>query len=636
MSKIALIALLAACVASAPAFAQQELTDPYEVLARHYEAMGGLERLKAQESLHFVADFSVSGLSGTMEHWEQHPDKSRTELDLQVVSMTMGDDGTTAWELDPNGKVRIEQDPGALARREADKRLANYEHLDRDSGAFTVALDSFEEVDGRDCYIVRISSTDGSMERVMYIDASDFILRKSIEVRPDDRQFTDYSDYREVDGVLHAFRMDMEIQPIMQRQTMVTTLLEVNVGIDPDMFAPPKESVRDFAFADGGTSAEVPFQFLERHIFLPVLLEGQEGLWVLDSGASSSVIDRGFAESLGLKMSGEMIGEGAGNTVDVAFTQLPPFSIDGIEFEEQTVAVIDFVGLFQRIADLEVVGILGYDFLSRFVTRVDYANEMLVFYDPATFEYEGDGVVLDAPLKEGLFTVETTVDGVHSGRWMLDLGAGGMTFHSPYAKAHDLRSRPGVHGVGFGAGGRIMHYRSKYDSVEFAGFTLREPRISSAGYNENDTSAGYNENDTSAGYDEQVEGAFAGGELIGNLGSTLFRHFVLYLDYDGQRVIVEKGDDFDRKFEWDKSGLQLWRPEDAVEVLYVSPGTPAEEAGFAEGDVVVAIDGTPLEELGGLLEYRELLRADAGTTYTFGVERDGERIDLELVLRELL
>ena len=203
--------------------------------------------------------------------------------------------------------------------------------------------------------------------------------------------------------------------------------------------------------------------------------------------------------------------------------------------------------------------------------------------------------MLDAPLKENLFTVEASVDGVHKGRWMLDLGAGGMTFHAPYAQAHDLGSRDGVYGVGFGAGGRIMHHRSGYETVEFAGFTLANPRISSAGY------------------DESIEGAFSGGELVGNLGSTLFRHFVLYLDYERQQVIVEKGDDFEREFPWDKSGLQLWRPEEAVEVLYVSPGTPAQEGAFEEGDVVLAIDGTDVDGFGGLLSLREMFRAEAGT-----------------------
>jgi hypothetical protein len=162
-----------------------------------------------------------------------------------------------------------------------------------------------------------------------------------------------------------------------------------------------------------------------------------------------------------------------------------------------------------------------------------------------------------------------------------------------------------------------MHYRSQYETIEFAGFTLPNPRISSAGH------------------DENVEGAFAGGELVGNLGTTLFRHFVLYLDYERQQVIVEKGDDFETEFPWDRSGLQLWRPDEVVEVLYVSPGTPAEEAGFAEGDTVLSINGIGVESFGGLMALREMFRADVGTEYDFEVERDGESRTLTLVLREL-
>jgi len=329
------------------------------------------------------------------------------------------------------------------------------------------------------------------------------------------------------------------------------------------------------------------------------------------------VIDRDYAESLGLELSDEIKGQGAGNTVDVAFATLPPFSVQGIEFEEQQVAVIEFVDLFRRISDLEVVGILGYDFLSRFVTRVDYANNMLTFYDPETFEYEGDGTVLDAPLKENLFTVTATVDDVHTGRWMLDLGAGGMTFHAPYAKAHDLGSRDGISGVGFGAGGRIYHRFSRYETVEFGGYTIERPMISMAGS------------------DGEIEGGFSGGELIGNLGNTLFRHFVLYLDYENQQVIVEKGDDFETEFPWDRSGLQLWRPAEACEVLYASPGTPAEEAGFQEDDVVLTINGIDVEHFGGLLELRAMFREEPGTEYVFEVERDGKRKDLRLILRDL-
>ncbi len=613
-----LIALALVCALAPVVRAAADIADPYEVLERYYEALGGLGRVKAEETVHFEATLSVAGLEGTIHHWEARPDRSRTEVDLVVFTQTTGDNGEVAWEVGMNGKLRIEQDPNVLARREVSRRLALFEHLDPASDIFTVSLEGIEQIDGADCYVVKVASESDHVERVWYIDVADFLMRKSIDKQPNMQQHAVHSDYREVGGVLHAFRQDIEMLPIGQTQVIVITQLETGVDIDPALFERPTGDARDFIFTDGSDRADVPCQYIERHIFLPVTVSCREGLWVLDSGASASVIDREFAESLGLELSGEIKGQGAGNTVDVAFTTLPPFSVQGIEFEEQQVAVIEFVDLFRRISDLEVVGVLGYDFLSRFVTRVDYANNMLTFYDPEEFEYEGGGTVLDAPLKENLFSVEAAVDGVHKGRWMLDLGAGGMTFHAPYAKEHNLASKEGVYGVGFGAGGRIMHYRSRYETVEFGGYTVERPRISMAGS------------------DGEMEGAFSGGELVGNLGNTLFRHFVLYLDYENQQVVVEKGDDFGTEFPWDRSGLQLWRPEEACEVLYVSPGTPADEAGFHEGDTVLSINGIDVDRFGGLLSLRAMLREEAGTEYFFEVVRDGKRKELKLVLRDLL
>ncbi|MCK4409857.1 MAG: aspartyl protease family protein, partial [Candidatus Eisenbacteria sp.] len=498
-----LIALMLACaLLPAARTAGADPTDPYEVLARHYEALGGLDRVKSEETLHFEATLSVAGLEGTVRHWEADPDRSRTEVDLVVLTQTTGDNGEVAWEIGMNGKLRIEQDPNALARREISRRLALFEHLDPASDVFTVSLEGTEEVDGADCYVVRIASESDDVERVWYIDVADFLLRKSIDIQPDMQQHAIHSDYREVGGVLHAFRQDIEMLPLGQTQVIVTTQLETNVNIDPALFDPPADDTRDYSFTNDGNSVDVPFQFIERHIFLPVTVDCDESLWVLDSGASASVIDRDYAESLGLELSSEIKGQGAGNTVDVAFATLPPFSVRGIKFEEQQIAVIELAGLFESTSDLDVRGILGYDFLSRFVTRVDYANEMLTFYEPSQFEYDGDGTVLDAPLRGNLFAVEATVDGVYGGRWMLDLGAGGMTFHAPYAKKHDLASRDGIYGVGFGAGGQIKHYLSEYGTIGFGGHTMERPRISMAGS------------------DGRTEGAFAGHERIGNLGNT--------------------------------------------------------------------------------------------------------------------
>ena len=308
--------------------------------------------------------------------------------------------------------------------------MALFEHLDPASAVFDVKLLSSREIEGHDCYVIRITSAEDNAERVWFIGTDDFLMWRAEENLPDEQHQTNFSDFREVNGVLHAFRQDVEILPLGQKQTITATMLETNLEVDPALFDPPAEEADDYTFTQGGDSAEVTFEYISNHIFVRVALDGVDGLWVLDTGASMSVVDRGYAEELGLSLSGEIVGKGAQHTVEAAFTTLPPFSVGSIGFQEQQVAVIDVVWLFRQLADIEVVGILGYDFLSRFVTRVDYANEMLTFYERDAFEYSGDGAVLSAPLRENIFSVEACVDGVHEGRGMLDLGAGGMANES--------------------------------------------------------------------------------------------------------------------------------------------------------------------------------------------------------------
>ena len=73
----------------------------------------------------------------------------------------------------------------------------------------------------------------------------------------------------------------------------------------------------------------------------------------------------------------------------------------GIEFEEQQVAVIDFVGLFRRISDLEVVGVLAGTSGGSTVGGVAVGSTDLDIYLPVTTAIRKlDLPLLEAPLDE--------------------------------------------------------------------------------------------------------------------------------------------------------------------------------------------------------------------------------------------
>jgi outer membrane lipoprotein-sorting protein len=597
-----------------------DLTDPYEVLHRHFEAVGGLERARAERSTYSEGSIEIvgTGLEGTFRSWGRFPLYSRQELDLTLVTQTSGDNGEFRWLVDQNGKIRIIKDEATMERREISAQAAAYDYLDPDSDTFDLALEGIEKSGELDCYVLKLTNTLNDDVTRLFFDTEGFLLRRKEDIEPDEERHTTFGDHREVEGFRVPFRQETKILPIGQHIVVELTEYRSNPEIDPALFEPPGEDVKDFTFTDGASSAEIPFEFVENHIYLMVNVGGKERRWVLDTGASSTVVDRAFARELGLEIEGEIKGQGVSQTVDVSFVTLPSLSIETLSLAEQKVVTIDIGWLFRKTmgADFEVVGILGYDFLSRFVTRVDYAAEMLVFHDPDAFTYEGEGVVLDAPLVGSNFAPNVTVDGELSGRWNLDLGASGQAFHYPFAAERGLLDREGVESVGFGAGGSMKDRTVEFDSIEFAGFTIEKPLI-----------------DVTL---EKGEGAFGQEEMIGNLGNSLFRHFVLHLDYARQHVVVEKGADFETKFPRSKSGLQVVLSDaGGWEVFFVSPGTPADKAGFEVGDLVESINGIDVEHLGGLIALRKMMRSEAGTKYEFGIRREGKEKKLRLTLRDL-
>ncbi len=72
-------------------------------------------------------------------------------------------------------------------------------------------------------------------------------------------------------------------------------------------------------------------------------------------------------------------------------------------------------------------------------------------------------------------------------------------------------------------------------------------------------------------------------------------------------------------------GVEMRLTDDGLVVESIDPDSPLADAGFQEGDIVTAINGTPVDEVVGGRMLMELLRAD---TLVFTVQRDGEEVEV--------
>jgi carboxyl-terminal processing protease len=129
-------------------------------------------------------------------------------------------------------------------------------------------------------------------------------------------------------------------------------------------------------------------------------------------------------------------------------------------------------------------------------------------------------------------------------------------------------------------------------------------------------------------------------DAIGGLTQGLDDHSV-FLDPSAYRELREV-----TRGEYSGIGVDVMRKDGALRIERVLPGSPAEEAGLQDGDVIVRVDDTQLAEVGASV-LAELIRGDRGTQVLLGVLRPGvtdvlsfsvrrERIKTESVFVERL
>ena len=238
------------------------------------------------------------------------------------------------------------------------------------------------------------------------------------------------------------------------------------------------------------------------------------------------------------------------------------------------------------------------------------------FYDPETFVYKGDGHRIDAPLQNRLFMLPMRVNEMFNGHFGLDLGSFDVSMNYLFAKKHHFLNKGGVKRLSSDISGVYSEHQIKTQSMEIAGYQVKNELISfpiteGIGMNSNE-------------------------ELDGLVGNTLLRHFALYLDYENQQLIFEKGDDFDREFPVDKSGMIVgWSQNNLPEIYLVNDNSPAHHAGILAGDSIIGIDDLEGDTLPSIVEIKNMLRAESGTQYMLKLLRNNQDITINLELNEL-
>ncbi|MCG2812526.1 MAG: hypothetical protein L6428_13915 [Candidatus Aminicenantes bacterium] len=216
-----------------------------EILARNYQAHGGLDKLKAITAMKMSGKMVIpdQGLEMPMVMWRKYPDKMRVESQFQEKKIVQAYDGRKAWWIMPF----LSEEPQEMAPEQAKlfAEQADFENplvVFKEKG-YALELLGKEEMEGTLVFKLKLTKTDGR-EIFFYLDAeSGLEVKSTLTLKIGETETLNeilYGDYKPVDGMMMPFYVENKMNGKTQMQMTMETL-ELNPAMDDAMFAMPQK-----------------------------------------------------------------------------------------------------------------------------------------------------------------------------------------------------------------------------------------------------------------------------------------------------------------------------------------------------------------------------------------------------------
>jgi hypothetical protein len=228
--------------AAAPVVVGAQTVD--EVIARHLEARGGVERVRALNSLRMTGRMTIGTDASEPFSLElKRPNKTRVEFAVKGQVAVQSFDGTRGWVVMPFAGITEPQvlppgEPRELAEQaDIDGPLLDY----RAKGSRAELVGKVKLASG-EAFKVKLTLRSGGV-RFFFIDAQTGFLVRAEGHRPAAQGASNFvnifSDHRKVQGLVLPFRVESAPEGSDEKQQLVFSSIELNVPIEESRFAVP-------------------------------------------------------------------------------------------------------------------------------------------------------------------------------------------------------------------------------------------------------------------------------------------------------------------------------------------------------------------------------------------------------------
>lgn len=216
-----------------------------ELVQKSIEARGGMDKIKAIETMTWNAGMEMMGMDMPLTVQFKRPNKMRQVIEVSAMNATIttGFDGKTAWMKNPMQGQDAQKLPDEQAQEMRDRGAMDGAMVSYIEKGYEITYGGEEAVNDKPAHVLIVQLPEDKTARV-FLDAESYLEVKSVQsstnpMTGEKGELSTYSsDYREVGGILipHKITAEFDGNPL---QELLIESIEVNQPISDALFEMP-------------------------------------------------------------------------------------------------------------------------------------------------------------------------------------------------------------------------------------------------------------------------------------------------------------------------------------------------------------------------------------------------------------
>ena len=347
--------------------------------------------------------------------------------------------------------------------------------------------------------------------------------------------------------------------------------LLLSLAPSPSVAEPARDDGRAVLAADS-EARWVPFVLTAgNQVRFAMTLDGKPVVAVLDTGVSFSVIARGSPALDPARVRGGGSASAIGGAVATGWMATRSMSVGGLTRTGGGISVAALPATATGSTGVDLL--VGRDLLGEAAIDIDYARHRFRLLRSGRMPFRG--AVAPLRLSPGLnvYQSEIMLGGRRLAPMVVDTGDGSaITLSQEAWAAVGPTARPITSAIAYGLAGPVVSGMTIVPDVVLGDLDAHqvEVRIEPAG-----------------GFSQGIAAA-------GRIGSGFLQRYRVLLDAGAGRMVLSANADADLAPLRSTSGLLVGVLADRLRVVHVMRGSPAEAAGWRDGDTICSVNGTPI------------------------------------------